>query len=98
MLVHPDFTRRGFIQCEASNVGIAYFFQKLTSGQRNYFVTEREVLAVVMAIKKFLPYIELLTFSVITDHSSLKWLMSQIDVSGRLAKWSLNMQGYSFEI
>lgn len=85
VLVHPDFTRRIFIQCEASNMGIAYFFQKLT------FRSEREVSAVVMVIKKSLPYIELLTFSVITDHTSLKWIMSQKDVRGRLSKWSLHM-------
>lgn len=102
------------MQCDASNSGIgALLFQeddnreerpvyqysaKLTSAEKNYSVTERECLAVVKAIKKFRPYIEGYTFNIITDHSSLKWLMSTKDLSGRLARWSLKLQPYSFHI
>lgn len=34
----------------------------------------------------------------ITDHSSLKWLMSNKELSGRLARWSLLLQSYTFDI
>ncbi len=34
-------------------------------------------------------------FKVITDHRALSWLMS---VSGRLARWSLYLQMYTFEV
>ena len=37
-------------------------------------------------------------FTVITDHSSLKWLMSHKDLTGRLARWSLHLQSYDFSI
>jgi len=37
-------------------------------------------------------------FKVITDHGSLKWLMSQKDLSGRLARWSLKLQAFDFTI
>ena len=33
-----------------------------------------------------------------TDHASLKWLMNQKDLSGRLARWSLKLQAFDFEI
>lgn len=114
VLNNPDFSRHFYLQCDASDIGvgavlfqrddeggehpIAYFSHKLTSAQRNYSVTERECLAVVLAVKRFRPYIELLPFTVITDHSSLKWLMSHKDLSGRLARWSLHLQAYNFNI
>lgn len=114
VLIHPDFSKTFYVQCDASDVGIgavlfqedddgiehpiAYFSKKLSAAQKNYSVTERECLAVVSAIKRFRPYIELMKFVVITDHSSLKWLMSQRDLSGRLARWSLQLQSYTFEI
>lgn len=37
-------------------------------------------------------------FTIITDHASLKWLMSLKDLSGRLARWSLQLQAFDFTI
>jgi len=37
-------------------------------------------------------------FKMITVHASLKWLMSQKDLSGRLARWSLKLQAFDFTI
>lgn len=114
VLKHPDFCRPFFIQCDASDVGIgavlfqkddngdenpiAFYSQKLNGCQKNYSVTEKECLAAVMAVKRFRPYVEMMKFTVITDHASLKWLMNLKDLSGRLARWSLQLQAYNFEI
>ncbi|KMQ81811.1 pol polyprotein [Lasius niger] len=72
--------------------------KKLNKAQRNYTVTELECMAVVLSIKKFRMYIDGHSFKVVTDHSSLRWLMNQSDLSGRLARWAIKLQGYSFEI
>lgn len=77
---------------------IAFMSKKLTTAQRNYSVTERECLAAVEAIKKFRCYLELQEFEVVTDHSSLLWLMRQTDLSGRLARWVFKLQPYKFSI
>lgn len=114
VLVHPDYGKRFIVQCDASSTGlgavlaqadengverpIAYMSKKLNGAQRNYTVTELECLAVVVAIKKFRIYIEGHDFTVVTDHASLKWLMHQKDLSGRLARWALKLQGYNFII
>ena len=114
VLCNPDFSRRFFIQCDASDVGIggvifqkdddqgehpiSYFSKKLSSAQKNYSVTERECLAVVRSVEKFRCYIDLLPFTIITDHSSLKWLMHSKDLGGRLGRWSLELQKFDFEI
>lgn len=114
VLAQPDFQKEFVIQCDASKTGvggvllqyddqglehpIAYVSQKLNKSQKNYTVTELECLAAIVSVNKFRPYVEGLRFRIITDHSSLKWLMSQKDLSGRLARWSLKLQRYSFSI
>ena len=114
ILVSPNFEKHFYIQCDASNVGIGavifqkddeggehpieFFSEKLNKAQQNYTVSEKECLAVIRAIEKFRHYIDLMPFTVITDHSSLKWLMSQKDLCGRLGRWSLRIQRFSFDI
>ena len=77
---------------------IAFMSRKLNSTQRNYSVTEHECLAALEAIRKFRCYIEMQDFEIITDHSSLVWLMRQPDLSGRLARWVFKLQAYKFTI
>lgn len=114
VLVHPNFSKKFYIQCDASDYGIgavlvqldeeglerpiAFMSKKLNAAQRNYSVTERECLAAIEAIERFRCYVELQDFEVITDHSSLVWLMRQQNLSGRLARWALKLQGYNFQI
>lgn len=114
VLHQPDFSRPFFIQCDASVVGvgsvlfqltpegeehpIAFHSKKLSSAQRKYSVTELECLAAVLSVKHFRAYVEMMPFTIITDHASLKWLMSQKDLGGRLGRWSLKLQTYNFDI
>ncbi|GBP03962.1 Retrovirus-related Pol polyprotein from transposon 297 [Eumeta japonica] len=114
VLAQPNFNKEFIIQCDASKIGvggvllqyddegkehpIAFVSQKLNKAQRNYTITELECLAAIVSVNRFRPYIEGLPFRIITDHASLKWLMSQKDLSGRLARWSLKLQRYTFTI
>ncbi len=51
----------------------------------------------IEGIKKFQPYLHGRKFTVHTDHA-LKWLMTIKDVTGRLARWSLFIQQFDFDI
>lgn len=113
ILANPDFALPFTIQTDASDSGvgavltqgegpcervIAYFSKKISPAQQRYMVTERECLAVILAIEKFRPYIEGVHFTVITDHASLCWLQNLKDPAGRLARWALRLQAYDFKM
>ena len=113
ILAFPDFKEQFHLYTDASNEGlgvtlgqiqnnrevaIAYAGRDLNAAEKNYSTTEREALAVIFGIKKFEPYLYGRKFILPTDHHSLKWLMSISDPPGRLARWSLLVQQYDFEI
>jgi hypothetical protein len=66
--------------------------------EANYGITELECLAVVWAIKLFRPYLYGRRFTLITDHSALKWLMTSPNLTGKLHRWALTLQGLDFEV
>ena len=113
ILAYPDFSKEFLLFVDASSTGIgftlaqvqndkelviAYNGRGLNHAEKNYSTTEREALALVEGIKKFQPYLFGRKFTVVTDHSSLRWLMNIKDATGRLARWSLLLQQYDFEI
>lgn len=112
VLATPDYDLPYKIECDASDFTcgavllqiqdgqervIAYMSQKFIASQRKYHVTEDECPAVILGIEKFRTYIEGSAFQVI-HHHSLLWLENLKDPSRRLARWSLRLQAYDFEI
>ena len=70
----------------------------LNSAELSYLATEKEALPVIEGIKKFQPYLYGRKFTIHTDHHALKWLMTIKDVTGHLARWSLLIQQFDFNI
>ena len=77
---------------------IAYTSRNLNKAERNYAVTEWECLAIVWAIRKYREYLEGYHFTVVTDHSSLKWMYRQKNPVGRVARWAMELAQYDFDI
>lgn len=113
VLACPDFDREFIIYCDASGVGlgailaqefddgervIAYASRSLSKPERNYSATELECLCVLWAIEKFRCYVDGYQITVVTDHSSLKWLDNLKDPVGRLGRWAVRLQQYNYKI
>src|SRR4051794_5179417 len=77
---------------------IAYHSRKLSPAEQNYAVHEKELLAVVDAVREWHHYIEGQPFIVYTDHKSLEHFMKQPAISRRQANWLELLQSHDFNI
>ena len=110
----PDFSKKFFIFCDASGLAIGailgqkdvddkdyvicYISRLLKGAELNYSVSEKEMLAVIWSIKQFRCYVYGSVFEIITDHSALQYLLTVKDLNGRLARWSIYLQSYTFKV
>lgn len=77
---------------------VSYFSRLLSQAQKNYSTTDRELLAVIESIKHFRHYLAMNTFKIRTDHKPITYLLTAKNLTTRLARWSLALQEYKFEL
>jgi hypothetical protein len=75
---------------------MAYYSKTLNKAERNYYVTCRELLAIVKTLEHFNKYLYGQEFHLRTDHSALTWLMSFKNIEGQTAHWIQLLQEYNF--
>ena len=61
-------------------------------------VTQRELLAVVKAVKHFHVYLYGRNFLLRTDHAALRWLLNFRQPEGQVACWIEHLQQYDFTV
>ena len=75
---------------------VAYYSRKLKPREQKYSATELEGLAVISAVQHFDSYLVTHPFVIETDHKALVFLNSTRHANGRLARWALTLQPYTF--
>ena len=101
------------LQTDASTVGIGavwsvrrdneekpvvFYSRKLQPREQRYSATELEGLAVVDSVDHFSVYLIRTEFTIETGHKALEFLNSAKRVTGRLARWALHLQPFSYKI
>jgi hypothetical protein len=66
---------------------IAYGSRTLNKAEKNYCITDKELLAVLYFIEYYRKYLLGRAFTVRTDHQVLIWLFSLKEPKGRIARW-----------
>ena len=111
ILAFPDFSKKFILDTDASDCGIgavlaqvqddgsesviAYASRSLSRQEQRYYVTRRELLAVINFIHHFLlgqP------FTLRTDHGSLVWIQNFKEPEGQLASWLERLQEFNFSV
>jgi hypothetical protein len=107
ILAYPRPGKRFIVDTDASNVGIggvllqvhngqerviAYYSNMLNKAERNYCVTRRDLLAIVMTLEHFHKYLYRKEFHLLTGHSALTWLLSFKNLEGQTARWIQRLQ------
>ena len=77
---------------------ICYASKTLADTQLNYTTMEKELLAVIFALEKFMPYVLGSKIIVYMDHAALKYLLSKKEAKPRLIRWVLLLQEFNLEI
>ena len=113
ILIYPDFSQPFYPSTDASGTGlgftlaqrrdgkehaILYGGRQFTSSEMKYSTSQREALAIVVAVKRFKSYVYGRHFYICTDHQPLTWIFSLKRCTGILARWALTLQAYDFTI
>ena len=77
---------------------IAFLSKKFLPAESNYVVHDKEMLAIICALKEWRHYLHGVKFTIITDNISLKWFKTKETLSQRQVRWMEILQQYDMEI
>ena len=113
ILILPDFNEEFVLDTDACGYGagavlsqkrngqlhpVAYFSKHLSKVERRYSTSERELLAIVLAVEYFKQYVYGRHFKIRTDHEPLKYLLTVDTPSARLGRLHNRLKMYDFDI
>jgi hypothetical protein len=77
---------------------VAYESRKLQPAELRRNVYEKEMLAVLHSLKAWRCYVEGRPVELVTDHESLKWLLTQKELDRQQAKWVQTLSQFDIDI
>ena len=77
---------------------IAYFNRALSPKHQSYSVYEREMLAILLAVKKWNSYLLGRHFQIRTGHESLKFFLDQKTHTPAQQLWVIKMMNYDYTL
>lgn len=77
---------------------ISFVARSLQPSERNYSATQRELLAIVFALKKLHYYLWGRHFTLFTDHRALTFMHSQQEMNSMLTAWQETILDYNFKV
>lgn len=113
VLIYPDFTKPfhiftdackdaiGAVLCQEVDAvlkPIEFMSKKFSTAEYNYAIYDKEMLAVIRALAKFRYYILGYQLTVHTDNMAVKFIMNNLNPTGRRMRWLLELMDYDFEI
>ncbi|KAG1535370.1 hypothetical protein G6F49_013187 [Rhizopus delemar] len=113
LLHHPDLEQPFYVATDASNYSIGavlyqviknetryigFMARSLSTSEKNYSTTKRELLAVIFALKKFHPFLWGNPFTLYTDHKALTYLHTQPVANAMMINWLDTILDYNFKI
>lgn len=113
ILEFPNFDLTFYVTTDASDVAVGavlsqgeipndrplqFFSRTLNDAQKRYSVIQKELLAIVEAIRAFRPYLYGRFFVLITDHKPLCYLFNMKDCGSRLFRQRIELLDYNFKV
>lgn len=116
ILVMPDPSKPFQLECDASKVATgavlrqkgeddlwhpcAYLSKSFTETERNYQIYDRELLAIIRALKAWRHYIDGAAHPVeiLSDHKNLTYFRSAQKLNRRQARWSLFLSQFNYKL
>ena len=77
---------------------VSYASKKLCSAEQNYSTIEKECLAIVWGVKKFVLYLQGVKFVLQTDHRPLTYLNSAKFINDQVMRWAMYLQNFNMKI
>ena len=77
---------------------VCFASRKLLDREKRYSTIERECLAIVWAVHRFVRFLWGVRFVLQTDHRPLTYLRTSNFKNSRIMRWALSLQEFSFEV
>jgi RNase H-like domain found in reverse transcriptase len=77
---------------------VAYASRKLNSAEQNYPTHDRELLAILYAVREWRTYLHGARFRIRCDHHTLQYLETQPQLSKRLIRWMDALAEFDYRI